>query len=180
MKTLFQRIFDGNDAVYGLAVQVVDETIAKIGADAPIGFHDTAYSLPCIYAMTGKKIETVGQAKEVLETVIKSIMTRNNRTKDIFTSGVATAAAAEIIEATKWAVNGGNNPYEEPFTGHFTDAQVRELVFPWSPRTSPVSLLSSVPLPPLRRVLSWSVPIRHRASMSPWWAASSTSASSRA
>ncbi len=130
MKTLFQRIFDGNDAVYGLAVQVVDETIAKIGADAPIGFHDTAYSLPCIYAMTGKKIETVGQAKEVLETVIKSIMTRNNRTKDIFTSGVATAAAAEIIEATKWAVNGGNNPYEEPFTGHFTDAQVRELGVP--------------------------------------------------
>ena len=36
MKTLFQRVFDGNDAVYGLAVQVVDETIAKLGADAPL------------------------------------------------------------------------------------------------------------------------------------------------
>ncbi len=130
MKTLFQRVFDGNDAVYGLAVQVVDETIAKLGADAPIGFHDTAYSLPCIYAMTGKKVTTLGEAKEMLETVIKSIMTRNPRTQDIFTSGVATAAAAEIIEACKWAVNGGNNPYEEPFTGHFTDAQVRELGVP--------------------------------------------------
>ena len=130
MKTLFQRVFDGNDAVYGLAVQVVDETIAKLGADAPIGFHDTAYTLPCIYAMTGKKVTTLAEAKEMLETVIKSIMTRNPRTQDIFTSGVATAAAAEIIEACKWAVNGGNNPYEEPFTGHFTDAQVRELGVP--------------------------------------------------
>ena len=83
MKTLFQRVFDGNDAVYGLAVQVVDETIAKLGADAPVGFHDTAYTLPCIYAMTGKKVTTLAEAKEMLETVIKSIMTRNPRTQDI-------------------------------------------------------------------------------------------------
>ena len=30
-------------------------------------------------------------------------MTRSNRTKDIFTSGVATALSAEIIELMKWA-----------------------------------------------------------------------------
>ena len=55
MKTLFQRVFDGNDAMYALAVKAVDEAVAKLGPDAPATFGDTAYSLPCFYAMTGKK-----------------------------------------------------------------------------------------------------------------------------
>ena len=129
MKTLFDRVFTGNDAMYALAVKAVDEAIAKLGADAPATFGDTAYSLPCLYAMTGKKVATIGEAKEALETTVKDFMTRNKRTKDIFTSGVATALSAEIIECMKWAVNGGT-PYEEPVMGHFTDAQVRELGVP--------------------------------------------------
>ena len=67
MKTLFQRVFDGNDAMYALAVKAVDEAVAKLGPDAPATFGDTAYSLPCFYAMTGKKIGTVGEAKAALE-----------------------------------------------------------------------------------------------------------------
>ena len=107
MKTLFERVFAGNDEMYALAVKAVDEAIAKLGADAPATFGDTAYSLPCLYAMTGKKVATVGEAKEALETTIKDFMTRNNRTKDIFTSGIATALSAEIIELMKWAQAGG-------------------------------------------------------------------------
>jgi len=129
MKTLFERVFAGNDEMYALAVKAVDEAIAKMGADAPASFGDTAYNLPCYYAMTGKKVNTLGDAKEALETTIKDFMTRNNRTKDIFTSGVATALSAEMIELAKWAVAGGC-PYEEPVMGHFTDAQVRELGVP--------------------------------------------------
>ncbi len=136
MKTLFERIFAGNDEMYALAVKAVDEAIAKVGADAPATFGDTAYSLPCMYAMTGKKVATVGEAKEALETTVKDFMTRNNRTKDIFTSGVATALSAEIIELMKWAVNGGT-PYEDPIMGHFTDAQVRELGVPLVTRDIP-------------------------------------------
>ena len=101
MKTLFERVFAGNDEMYALAVKAVDEAIAKLGPDAPATFGDTAYSLPCLYAMTGKKVATVGEAKEALETTIKDFMTRNNRTKDIFTSGVATALSAEMIELMK-------------------------------------------------------------------------------
>ena len=63
-------------------------------------------------------------------------MTRNNRTKDIFTSGIATALSAEIIELMKWAQAGGC-PYEEPVMGHFTDAQVRELGVPLVTRDIP-------------------------------------------
>ncbi len=136
MKTLFERVFAGNDEMYALAVKAVDEAIAKLGADAPATFGDTAYSLPCLYAMTGKKVATVGEAKEALETTIKDFMTRNNRTKDIFTSGIATALSAEIIELMKWAQAGGC-PYEEPVMGHFTDAQVRELGVPLVTRDIP-------------------------------------------
>ena len=136
MKTLFERVFAGNDEMYALAVKAVDEAIAKLGPDAPATFGDTAYSLPCLYAMTGKKVATVGEAKEALETTIKDFMTRNNRTKDIFTSGVATALSAEIIELMKWATNNGC-PYEEPIMGHFTDAQVRELGVPLVTRDIP-------------------------------------------
>ena len=136
MKTLFQRVFDGNDAMYALAVKAVDEAVAKLGPDAPATFGDTAYSLPCFYAMTGKKIGTVGEAKAALENEVKAFMTRGNHTKDIFTSGIATALSAEIIELMKWAQAGGC-PYEEPVMGHFTDAQVRELGVPLVTRDIP-------------------------------------------
>ena len=112
MKTLFERVFSGNDEMYALAVKAVDEALAKLGPDAPATFGDTAYSLPCLYALTGKKVATVGEAKEALETTVKEFMTRNNRTKDIFTSGVATALSAEIIELMKYAVAGGS-PYQD-------------------------------------------------------------------
>ena len=136
MKTLFERVFAGNDEMYALAVKAVDEALAKLGPDAPATFGDTAYSLPCLYAMTGRKVATVGEAKEALETTIKDFMTRNNRTKDIFTSGIATALSAEMIELMKWAASGGC-PYEEPVMGHFTDAQVRELGVPLVTRDIP-------------------------------------------
>ena len=98
MKTLIQRVFDGNDEMYARAVQAVAEAEAKLGADAPVKM-DTAYYLPCLYAMNGIKVTTVGEAKAALEGPIKDYMTRNLRTKDVFTSGVATALSGEIIEA---------------------------------------------------------------------------------
>ena len=44
---LIDRIFNGNDAVYGLTVQAVDGAIAQHGADKAVGFPHTAYCLPC-------------------------------------------------------------------------------------------------------------------------------------
>jgi len=137
MKTLFQRVFDGNDSMYALAEKAVAEAMEKLGPDAPVSFGDTAYSsLPCLYAMTGRKVATMGEVKDALENTVKPFMTRDHFTKDIFTSGVATALSAEIIELTKWAINGGC-PYEDPIMGHFTDAQVRELGVPLVTRDIP-------------------------------------------
>ena len=50
--TLFDRVFSGNDAVYGLTEGAIDGAIAKFGEDKAVSFPNTAYSLPCYYAVT--------------------------------------------------------------------------------------------------------------------------------
>ena len=54
--TLFDVVFSGNDTVYGLTEGAIDAAIEKHGADKAIAFPDTAYSLPCYYAVTGTKV----------------------------------------------------------------------------------------------------------------------------
>ena len=136
MKTLLERVFAGNDEMYALAEKAVAEAIEKVGADAAICLDSAYSSLPCYYAMTGEKVTTVGEAKAALEGKIKAFMTRNNRLKDGFTSGVATALSGEIIEAMKYTIAGGT-PYADPVMGHFTDAQIRELGVPLVTRDIP-------------------------------------------
>ena len=38
---LIDRIFNGNDAVYGLTVGAIDDAIEKNGADKAVGFPNT-------------------------------------------------------------------------------------------------------------------------------------------
>ncbi len=125
--TLFDRVFGGNDAVYGLTEAAIDGAIAQYGADAAVSFPDTAYSLPCYYSVTGTKVTNLGELKEALG-VVKTLMTREKRLNDAFMSGVATALCAEFIEVLKYM--NGAKPYEEPCYGHLADAIIRELGVP--------------------------------------------------
>ena len=125
--TLFESVFAGNDAVYGLTENAIDEAIKAHGADKAVSFPNTAYSLPCYYAVTGTKVGTLGELKEALG-VVKTLMTREKRTHDVFMSGVATALCAEFIEVLKYI--DGAVPYEEPCYGHLADAVIRELGVP--------------------------------------------------
>lgn len=125
--TLFETVFSGNDAVYGLTEGAINAAIEQHGADKAISFPNTAYSLPCYYAVTGVKVGTLGELKEALG-VVKTLMTREMRTHDIFMSGVATALCAEFIEVLKYI--DGAAPYEEPCYGHLADAVIRELGVP--------------------------------------------------
>ena len=124
---LIDRIFNGNDAVYGLTVQAVDGAIAQHGADKAVGFPHTAYCLPCYYAVTGVKVKTLGEMKEALG-VVKTLMTREQQLDDALMSGVATALCAEFIEALKYL--DGAEPYSEPCYGHLADSIIRELGVP--------------------------------------------------
>ena len=126
-KLLIDRIFNGNDAVYGLTCQAVEEAIAQHGADKAVEFPHTAYCLPCYYAVTGVKVKTLGEMKEALG-VIKSLMTRDHQLDDALMSGVATALCAEFIEVLKYL--DGAEPYSEPYYGHLPDSIIRELGVP--------------------------------------------------
>ena len=125
--TLFDRVFSGNDAVYGLTEGAIDAAIAQHGEDKAVSFPDTAYSLPCYYSVTGTKITTLKELKEALG-VVKTLMTREKRLNDAFMSGIATALCAEFIEVLKYI--DGATPYEEPCYGHLADAVIRELGVP--------------------------------------------------
>ena len=125
--TLFDVVFSGNDAVYGLTEKAIDDAIAANGADKAVAFPDTAYSLPCYYAVTGTKVTNLGELKEALG-VVKSLMTREKRLHDAFMSGIATALCAEFIEGLKYM--DGAAPYAAPEAGHLPDAAIRELGVP--------------------------------------------------
>ena len=125
--TLFERVFGGNDAVYGLTEGAIDSAIAQYGEDKAVSFPNTAYSLPCYYSVTGVKVTTLKELKEALG-VVKTLMTRAPRLHDAFMSGVATALCAEFIEVLKYI--DGAAPYEEPCYGHLADAVIRELGVP--------------------------------------------------
>ncbi len=124
---LINRIFSGNDAVFGLTEGAINSAIAEYGSEKSVGFPDTAYCLPCYYAVTGVKVKTLGELKEALG-VVKTLMTRNHELDDALMSGVATALCAEFIEALKYM--DGATPYEEPCYGHLADAIIRELGVP--------------------------------------------------
>ncbi|MBQ8088633.1 MAG: CO dehydrogenase/CO-methylating acetyl-CoA synthase complex subunit beta, partial [Clostridia bacterium] len=142
---LFDRVFRGSDEMYFKAEAEVDAAIAELGADAAMTMPDTAYFLACIYAYLGKKVTTLAELKESL-TDIRAMMTREYRTKSIFTSGIATAMAAEVIEATKYART--PTPYEgTQYHGHFTDAEVRELGVPLVTRDIPGFVVMIGPAP---------------------------------
>ncbi len=125
--TLFERVFNGNDAVYGLTEQAIDAAIAQHGEEKAVSFPDTAYSLPCYYSVTGVKVTNLKELKEALG-VVKTLMTREPRLNDAFMSGVATALCAEFIEVLKYI--DGAAPYEQPLYGHLPDAVIRELGVP--------------------------------------------------
>ena len=74
--TLFETVFAGNDAVFGLTEGAIDQAIAQHGADKAVSFPDTAYALPCYYAVTGVKVTTLAELKEALG-VVKTLKQYN-------------------------------------------------------------------------------------------------------
>ena len=125
--TLFDRIFGGSDYNYARTVAAIDEAIAAYGESKAVSFPDTAYSLPCYYAVTGEKITNLGEMKAAMAT-IQTMGTHGNRLQNGFDAGIASALCAEFLEALKYIH--GATPYTEPELGHLSDAFVRNLGVP--------------------------------------------------
>ena len=57
----------GTKDIVARADAMVARTIDEKGADHPVAFPDTAYYLPIIYSMTGRKVERVGDLVAVMQ-----------------------------------------------------------------------------------------------------------------
>ncbi|HBL5246644.1 TPA: CO dehydrogenase/CO-methylating acetyl-CoA synthase complex subunit beta [Clostridioides difficile] len=124
---LYNIIFTGSEQALGAAQAMLAEAIEKNGKEHKVAFPDTAYSLPCIYAATGQKMNTLGDLEGALE-VVKSLINRTHLLEHAFNAGLATALAAEVIEALKYSTM--DAPYSEPCAGHITDPIIRSLGVP--------------------------------------------------
>ena len=125
---LFDRVFRGSDDMFAVAEKDLTAAIKDLGSDTAVKFPDTAYFLACIYGVLGRKVTNLAELKDALDE-IKTWMGREQKLGDAFSSGVATALSAEVIEAVKYTRN--PNPYEgSDCHGHMTDAEVRALGVP--------------------------------------------------
>ncbi|MBP8762802.1 MAG: CO dehydrogenase/CO-methylating acetyl-CoA synthase complex subunit beta [Acetoanaerobium sp.] len=125
--TLFDIIFQGTSDALSAAKSVVEKAVADKGKEHKVAFPDTAYSLPVIYAATGKKISNLGELQEAIA-IVESLLVKEQRLENGLNAGLGTALAAEIIEAAKYSVE--EAPYVAPLAGHISDPIIRSLGVP--------------------------------------------------
>jgi len=120
----------GSHKAVDLAEGLIDKLIQDKGKDFKIGFPETGYFLPLIYATLGKEISSLKDAKETIgiaKTLLKNIPEGdkwNSLLNDAMDSGVATALAAELIEAIRYVT--GDLP-QEGWQGFIPDSILRSL-----------------------------------------------------
>ena len=125
--SLTDLIYAGSNAVAGLTEGAVNDAIKKYGAEHAVGYPDTAYFLPIIYAATGVKIKTLGDLPAAVG-ILKSLITNKEDLGDALNAGLATAVGAEIIEAIRY-VDG--DPYaNDSGIGFVSDPIIRSLGVP--------------------------------------------------
>jgi len=124
---LTDLIYAGSNAVAGLTEGAVKDAIEKYGEDHKVGFPDTAYFLPVIYAATGVKIKKLGDLPAAVD-ILKSLITNKEDLGEALNAGLATAVGAEIIEAIRY-IDG--DPYaNDPGIGFVPDPVIRSLGVP--------------------------------------------------
>ncbi|MBU4440008.1 MAG: CO dehydrogenase/CO-methylating acetyl-CoA synthase complex subunit beta [Firmicutes bacterium] len=125
--SLTDLIYAGSNAVAGLTEGAVNDAIAKYGEDHAVGYPDTAYFLPIIYAATGVKIKTLGDLPAAVG-ILKSLITNKDDLGEALNAGLATAVGAEIIEAIRYL---DGDPYaNDSGIGFVADPIIRSLGVP--------------------------------------------------
>ena len=124
---LFQTVFTGSKDALKAAEGMVQKCVEEKGREHKVAFPDTAYSLSVIYAATGKKITTVAELEGALD-IVRSLIVEEEILDKLLNSGLATAVAAEIVEAAKYVLS--DAPYAEPCVGFVSDPIIRSLGVP--------------------------------------------------
>lgn len=117
-------IAKSNDNLFLQATKAVENAISRFGGNESVAFPNTAYSLPCYYAVTGEKVSNLSEMKAAMGK-IKSMMGGNGET-EILDSTISSVLCAEFLEALKYLH--GATPYnEDTETGFISDTDIRML-----------------------------------------------------
>jgi acetyl-CoA synthase len=112
------------------AEDIVARTIAQKGIDHEVGFPDTAYALPVIYSLLGRKVERLSDMQAVLDecrSLLPPVPSENTWLPYLgpaLDSGMATLFAFEMIEACKYLI--GPKPVNGLWLGAANDVIIRE------------------------------------------------------
>jgi len=104
--------------------------IAARGADCAVAFPDTAYSLPVIYSLLGRRVDRLSDMQPVLEECRRLLPPVPDGhvwlpyLGDTLDAGMATLFAFEVIEACKCLM--GPNPVNGMWLGAASDVIIRE------------------------------------------------------
>lgn len=116
----------GAHAYVSRADEELSQAIAEHNPERKLAFPNTAYHLPLILALTGLKVDNLGQAQQALEHAKTLLPPEPSEHMWLpylggaLDAGIATLIAQEIIEALRYAR--GEEP-EEPWLG-FTDDSI--------------------------------------------------------
>jgi acetyl-CoA synthase len=112
------------------AEDYVARAIAAKGADCAVGFPDTAYSLPVIYSLLGKRVDKLSDMQAILDECHRLLPPVPSEKLwlpylgDTLDAGAATLFAFELIEACKYLI--GPNPVDGIWLGAANDVIIRE------------------------------------------------------
>jgi len=121
-KAILKKAYDGAVIATGYAEILLSKALRMYGPDREVGYPDTAYYLPVMTALSGEKVEKLGELPAILNRVRSQI--REELTfENARLAGEATLYAAEIIEALHYLFE--DEPKVEPWTGFLSDPVLR-------------------------------------------------------
>lgn len=135
-KIIASAAIRGAHKIVERAFEKYEEAVKKFGKEAEIGFPNTAYYLPIIYAILGFPVKRLGDCEEVLQEAkrilpdIPSEKTWLPYLGPALDAGMATFFAEEIIEAIKYLEN--PNVYtktEEPLAENIWLGAADDVIF---------------------------------------------------
>jgi acetyl-CoA synthase len=122
--SVISPVINGAKKLYNQAVEKVENALSEYGEAKEVRFPDTAYSLPLIYALTGKKVQSLGELKNILNEISKLLPQEVNDIKQVLDAGACALLCEEAIEAVRYL---NPNPYSSPWIGFVPDTIIREL-----------------------------------------------------
>ena len=129
-KLICSSAIDGATAFVAKAEAKLAEAIKAKGEKCPVAFPSTAYYLPVIYALTGKKMETLGDLVGIMKEA-KRLLPQRPSDKiwlpylgNTLDAGIAALFSCEVIEACKYVI--GPNPVDGIWLGAANDIIMRE------------------------------------------------------